>query len=88
MKFNVKIEQEVEAKVIEVHAKVSDSGSYILRDAKGIKIKESDGYVPGFFPGQHYGDYLMFEIDIDTGTILNWKKPTEEQLREFVDSED
>ena len=45
--------------------------------------KEYDGCVPNFFPGKHYGDYVQLEIDIDTGQITNWKKPTEEDLEIF-----
>lgn len=38
------------------------------------------GYVPKFFPGEHFGDYVQLEIDVDTGQIMNWKKPTEKEL--------
>jgi hypothetical protein len=50
----------------------------------GVEVANHDGYVPDFFPGDHYGDYLMFDIDLDTGMILNWKKPTAEQVDEFI----
>jgi hypothetical protein len=43
-------------------------------------VGEYDGYVPDFFPGQHFGDYVELEIDVDTGMILNWKKPSKAQL--------
>lgn len=42
---------------------------------------EYEGCVPEFFPGEHFGDYIELDIDIDTGQILNWKKPTAKQLR-------
>ena len=45
-------------------------------------VAEHDGYVPDFFPEEHYGDYIEFEIDIDTGQILNWKVPTKKELKE------
>jgi hypothetical protein len=48
-------------------------------------IGEHDGYVPAWFPNpqtKHYGDYVELEIDIETGQILNWKKPTTAQLHE------
>jgi hypothetical protein len=38
------------------------------------------GDVPNFFPGQHYGEYILLKIDVDTGNIVNWKKPTGEDL--------
>jgi len=47
--------------------------------------KEYDGYVPDWFPTpaeKHYGDYVSLDIDLDTGRILNWKKPTQAQLKE------
>ena len=86
MKFRAKIEQEVEAKVIEVHVKVCDSGLYTLKSEQGLEIHSRDGYVPEFFPEDHYGDYLDLKIDIETGQILNWKKPTPAQLAAFVGS--
>jgi len=35
-------------------------------------VYEHDGYVPGFMPGEHYGDYIELDIDVKTGKILNW----------------
>ena len=66
---------------IHVSAKCSDLFSAFLREDNKI-IGEYDGYVPDFFPGEHYGDYVILEIDIATGQILNWKKPTQAQLNE------
>lgn len=62
-------------------AKCSDMFSASLHD--GQTIKQYEGYVPDFFPDQHWGDYVIFEIDIDTGKILNWKKPTQRDLAIF-----
>ena len=47
--------------------------------------REYDGYVPDFFPGKHYGDYVQLEIDADTGKILNWKAPTKEDIDELFE---
>jgi len=47
----------------------------------GKTIGTYDGYVPDWIPGD-YGDYVRMSIDIDTGKILNWKKPTAAQLAE------
>lgn len=47
--------------------------------------KDYDGYVPEWFPHpntSHYGDYVILEINPETGQILNWKKPTATQLNE------
>jgi len=31
---------------------------------------------------EHYGDYVILEINIETGKIIGWKKPTQAQLKE------
>lgn len=67
-----------------ISAKCSDMFHATLRK-DGKQIGEYDGYVPDFMPGQHYGDYVQLEIDTDTGLIVNWKKPTKEQLAIFED---
>ncbi len=68
-------------KTVTISAKCSDLCFAIARDAKGNQVgEEHDGYVPDFMPDEHYGDYVMLDIDIETGKILNWKKPTLEQL--------
>ena len=67
--------------IIYMSAKCSDLCYLMLHD-NGEQLGEHDGYVPDFFPGQHYGDYVQLEIDVDTGKILNWKKPTKKDLRE------
>jgi hypothetical protein len=52
-----------------------------LRKAPGVRVGESySGYVPEWMPGEHYGDYVMLDIDVATGQILNWKPPTRKQL--------
>lgn len=48
------------------------------------KTKSYEGYVPDFFPDEHYGDYVQMKIDIDTGQILNWKTPTQKELAIFA----
>jgi hypothetical protein len=48
---------------------------------------EYNGYVPAWFPNpavNHYGDYVELTIDVDTGKIVNWKKPTATNLKEFT----
>ena len=67
---------------IKMSAKCSDMCSIDLVDNEGKIIAERSDYVPKFFPGQHYGDYVIFDIDLETGQILNWKKPTQEQIDE------
>ncbi len=63
---------------ISITAKCSDLFSARLNDGR-----EYDGYVPAFFPGEHYGDYVELDIDLATGRITNWKVPTEKDLQNF-----
>ena len=73
-------------KTIIINAKCSDMfGAALTQDGK--TVGEYDGYVPSWFPNpnsNHYGDYVELEIDIETGKIVNWKKPTAENLKDFV----
>ena len=46
----------------------------------GEWVGEYDGYVPDWFPNDHYGEYVILTIDLDTGRIIDWKKPTQKQL--------
>jgi hypothetical protein len=36
---------------------------------------------------EHWGDYVMLDIDIETGQIVNWKKPTQDELDETFKGE-
>jgi hypothetical protein len=73
----------MKAKTIQISAKCSDLFNAALLDASGHLLGEYDGYVPSFMPGEHYGDYVELDIDLETGKILNWKAPTSEQLAEI-----
>ena len=79
-------------KIISISAKCSDLFAASLIERKGkpgdanfeTRIgNDYDGYVPDFFPGQHYGDYVTLDIDIATGKILNWRKPTAADLKKI-----
>ena len=70
---------------IRINAKCGELFTAQLVDADGGDAGEYDGCVPDFFPGMHYGDYVELDIDVATGRILNWKKPTQAALRELVD---
>lgn len=84
MEINITKPVKVNAKSIKLHIKVCDQFEADLVDQDGETLKGYEGYVPGFFPGQHYGDYLILDIDIDTGVITNWKKPSAEEIQEFI----
>lgn len=66
---------------IRVSAKCSDLCWIGALDSQGNEIAEGDGYVPDFMPGDHYGDYIMLDIDVETGKILDWTAPTDAQIR-------
>jgi hypothetical protein len=56
-----------------------------LHDQDNNCIHEQEqGYVPSFMPGEHYGDYVILDIDIDTGMINNWKKPTKSEIQDWI----
>ncbi|MCB0385371.1 MAG: hypothetical protein KDD43_08265 [Bdellovibrionales bacterium] len=68
---------------LKISAKASDCFWGAILDDEGNQVGEYDGYVPDFFPGDHCGDYVELEIDIKTGRITNWKRPTKKDLSIF-----
>jgi len=82
MKLPRKIIENIDVKSILVHAKVCDSGTYALKDVNGKEVAVREDYVPSFFPDDHYGDYLVLDIDLESGQILNWKRPDELSVSE------
>lgn len=72
-------------KTISINAKCSDLCFTRLNDEAGNAVAEKDGYVPDFMPGKHYGDYIQLEIDVETGRILNWSPPTQEDMLEGIE---
>lgn len=62
---------------IEISAKCSDLCSVVATNEAGDTIQAGDGYVPNFMPGEHYGDYVQLDIDVETGKILNWVVPSD-----------
>lgn len=79
----------VEAKEIRINIKVSDWFTASIHDQDGVEIGgQADGYVPDFMPGEHHGDYVILNIDLDTGRITNWKVPTAEQIESFICGDD
>lgn len=85
MELDVVVPQKLKVRSVQVYAKVSDSCSYQLRDEAGKKVADRDDYVPSFFPGDddggsHYGDYLILDIELDTGLVLNWRKPDPKEV--------
>lgn len=76
----------VDAKTLKLHLKVRDCCSFTIEDAQGNKLADHDDYVPGFFPGDHYGDYIILDIDLDTMQITNWELDAGE-LQDFIEDD-
>lgn len=78
----------VNAKTLKLHLKVTDSFAAVLESSTGTEIfNQEDGYVPDFMPGNHYGDYVILDIDIDTGQITNWKTPSADEIQTWISEE-
>ena len=71
-------------KTIFVTAKCSDLCNVQFFNEDGTKVGESNGYVPDFMPEEHWGDYVELEIEVATGKILNWKVPTQKELKDSM----
>jgi hypothetical protein len=75
----------MKAKTISIGGKCSDCFWATVKDEKGNKIgNDYSGYVPKFMPGKHYGDNIILDIDLETGKILNWTPPTEEEINSLT----
>jgi hypothetical protein len=73
------------AKTLKIHCNVADMFTAEIVDADGKVLGgQNDGYVPDFMPGQHYGDYVILDIDLDSGMVTNWRAPKPEQIQEFL----
>lgn len=69
----------------DIHMKVTDMGNYSLLAKDGsVLASVEENYVPGFFPGDHYGDYIIFEIGAD-GKIAGWDADAESVRNAFYD---
>lgn len=78
----------VNVKTVKLHLKVRDNFTCAILDQDGQELKYYEGYVPSFMPGPNYGDYVMLDIDVDTGTITNWTAPSAEKMQEFLNAEE
>jgi hypothetical protein len=72
-------------KLITINAKCSDLCFITYYDEDENELGERDGYVPDFFPDGG-GDYVSLDIDVETGRIVDWKKPTQKELKDSMDS--
>ena len=89
MEINQQKTVKVNAKTLRIHCKVSDRFTYAIYNENAEEIHcQDDGYVPDFMPGEHYGDYVILDIDLDTGVVTNWKKPTAAQIEAAIKPKD
>lgn len=86
MEINATKKVVVNAKTLKLHLKVRDNFQCTVEDQDGEEIKDYEGYVPDFMPGDHYGDYLILDIDLDTGVVSNWNGVDKKALKEFLES--
>lgn len=88
VQVNIPQPQNVEIKTLKLHLKVRDCFDATFLNEHGNTVLDYSGYVPDFMPGDHYGDYVILDIDIDTGKVINWQVPTKEQLESLINKED
>jgi hypothetical protein len=84
MKRSITGDSTMEAKTIWIYLKVSDGFESKFLNQQNEIIGRYEGYVPGFFPDEHGGDYVSLKIDLATGKILNWQPPTEAEIDELL----
>lgn len=89
MKINQQKTVQVDVKTLEIYCKVSDRFTFALKDAQGEEVySQDDGYVPDFMLGDHCGDYIILNIDLETGVVTNWRAPTAAELEKAIDKSD
>lgn len=88
MQVSIDKKENVNAKTLRLHLKPRDEFYASIEDENGKELIDYEGYVPDFMPGEHFGDYLFLDIDLETGQIKNWKKPTSEQISNFINQAD
>ncbi|HAS8352130.1 TPA: hypothetical protein I7721_13605 [Vibrio vulnificus] len=88
--MEIELQQTLKAELKEMRLciNVRDGFTCGLHNPDGGEFASHAGCVPDFFPGDHYGDYLMLNIDVETGQITNWKKPTAEDITKMLSNDD
>lgn len=84
MEINATKIVKINAKILSIYMKVCDRFCAQLRDESGETLKDYEGYVPDIMPGKHSGDYVILDIDIDTGIIKNWSVPSAKMIEDFI----
>ncbi len=70
----------METKTLSIYIKErSEFGAFLIdKDGCGVTIYED--FLPDFIPLQSCSHCFMLTIDMNTGKITNWKKPTPQQI--------
>lgn len=84
MEIGIKKTVNINVKKLSLQIKVTDRFYADLIDEQGEVVGNIELDVPNFFPGDHYGEYLYLDIDIETGQITNWNKPTAKQIEAII----
>jgi len=80
-----KVIREVDVSTVQLEVKVSDTGNYRFTSSDDVTIADFvEGRVPDFFPGNHHGDYLYLDIDLETGRITNWRTPSHDDIANAI----
>lgn len=88
MLIDVKIPTQKNVKYLRMYLKIRDEMSFTLHDENNVQLGEYEGYVPNdIIPGE-FGDYMDLKIDLDTGQIVNWFKPSSSALAAIINGEE
>lgn len=71
-------------RIMRMSVKCSDMFSCTITDGNKTLIEDYCDYVPDFMPDDHYGDYVMLDIDLDTGKIVNWRPDAKKLVNQFI----
>ena len=71
---------------LELIAKCNDMCQSRYYDENNELIKDNDGNVPYIESIGGGGDYINITIDLQTGTIVNWQPPSQEELIDSLGS--
>jgi hypothetical protein len=73
----------MQVKMIEILGHCRDCFSADLYDENNVCVFEYSGYVPRIIPNSGEDD-IRLKIDLETGKILNWKPPSQEEMDKFL----
>ena len=68
-------------RALSITCKVSDQCHLEFIEENG-HVENYQGYVPDFFPEEHYGDYIILQITAE-GKVKGWQ-PTDKQINRLV----